>query len=151
MQSADIILVRGIAWYDKAIEIFTQNPFSHAALLDGSGNIIEAIPAGVTKSPANKWGDLATTFICPELTDEKRRKIVSIANSLVGDVYGWSDILKDIGINVPIYRKHFDCSVLVAYCYNQVGIRLTCAPCPTPGDLSYSPLLEGNRDWKYVY
>lgn len=157
LRPGDIILVEGRSLLDRAIEWATASPLSHAALV-GDGELIEAnwpvvrtVPLGAYAADGWAFGVKAGTVN----GDGQRRKAVGAAQSRLGQRYGVTALFEDGArylLHLPLYARlnprRLTCSGLVAWSWQQAGIRLTWAILPSPYDLACSPVLDGPRPWR---
>lgn len=142
---------------DTGISTSTVNPFEHSALVveqNGSLVLVEAL-LHVTVSPLDKYTANGWALSPTNGSGRAHSQALShAALSKVGQFYGfsmvWQDFLRDdihIDIHPRIDPHHLDCSGLVMWAFQQIGLTLTLAPVPSPADLSYSPILQGPRPW----
>lgn len=138
---------------DRMIVWSTANPFVHAAIV-GEGHLIDPVWR-VERGPLDRYRGNGWR-LRPRVPEEIRALAVRWAERRVGNVYGVREILADFArydlhfVRPRWYRwrpDHWTCSGFVTAAYAAAGHSLTLAPAPSPGDLSYSPLLVGPRPW----
>ena len=143
-------------WYDQVLDAgirwSTTNPFVHACLV-GEGILINPL-WHVESFPLDTYADNGWAFRVSGATPNQRRKAVAWAMHHIGQPYGVAALLADAGrddLKIPFgerWHPHYvTCSGFVARAWHEAGISLSYAPLPSPADLSYSPILWGNRPW----
>jgi len=155
VEVGDVILVRGAAVWDVVaalIRLATISPYHHTVLV-GEGHLIEA-GFTVTRSPLDKYEHTGDAFSV-RCTRQRALSAVAAAEARLGTPYGVAELLDDAGryfLHLPLVypwnARRQTCSGLIAYAYRAAGVTLTYQPCPSPGSLSYSPLLQGHRPWE---
>lgn len=137
---------------------------NHAAVSVGGGNLIEALAAGLTLSPASKYAGRPVVIVRVadlrrDLTDADRARLVLYARGQLArhDRYGWLSIASIILQLVTPLRLDISwdgaltCSAFAAYCLQHAGIVLpTLSPLTTmPADLASlrkpTPTIRINR------
>jgi uncharacterized protein YycO len=150
IRTADLLLVRGTGWMDKAIEIVSHSPYSHVAGVVKENELVESVGFQKTGYEGiDTYARKSDLYTCDALTDQQRKDIVQFVISKIGTGYDYFLIAWEaghflLGINVP-YRENgrYDCSTLWADAYKSVGIDLCPGiQFPTPGDLAQSSLLR---------
>lgn len=153
MKPGDVVLVAGRGWIERMIEWATDSPYSHAALV-GNGHLIEATFGGVHTAPLGKYP--GADVLRPRVASGGAQRAVEWAEAMVGQPYGWRDIVWDAErdlLHLPVgwrwrHLGHRDCSALVAAAWASAGVPLTFMPAPSPGDLGFSAVLAGPRHWQ---
>lgn len=138
---------------DWLISHSEADPFVHACLV-GDGHLIDPVwrveQVPIDRYVANGWAFRV------EATDAQRAAAVAWAEERVGNAYGVAELLADaarldLHIVLPAWYRwrpqHWTCSGFVNAAFASADVTLTYAPAVTPADLSYSPLLIGERPW----
>lgn len=110
--------------------------YEHAFIYIGNGQIVEAEPGGARIAQLSEYDGRSIIWSTGliDLTDDERNTIVEKAVGQVGTSYSFLDyfaiLFYRLGIKIPSIVKrveddgHLICSVLVAYDYGAVGIRI---------------------------
>lgn len=148
-EPGDVLLARGVSPWERLIEYATSSPYSHAAMLTPTGDLlVEAKDfAGVRTVPVDTYPN--ADWFRVKCSPQKRLRAAGWALSRVGQSYGWNEVLHDwnrplVGLEIArrTELRKVDCSGLVVYAYGKAGVTLTRRPFPTPADLSWSVALE---------
>jgi uncharacterized protein YycO len=145
VEAGDILLVHGHSFWETAIELWCRSPYSHAAMaVPEKGHVVESKEfKGVQVVPASTYPH--RQWFRVECSPQKRLQAAGWALSRLGQPYGWGDLPHDWDrpFTMALARRagHLDCSMLVAWAYQRVGVTLTSRHYPTPADISRSPLL----------
>ena len=143
-------------WYDQVLDAgirwSTTNPFVHACLV-GEGILINPL-WHIESSPLDTYAQNGWAFHVANAVPDQRRKAVAWAMAHMGQQYGITELVADAArddLKIPLgerWHPHYlTCSGFVSRAWREAGIMLSYAPLPSPADLSYSPLLLGNRPW----
>ncbi|CAM8631691.1 Permuted papain-like amidase enzyme, YaeF/YiiX, C92 family [Comamonadaceae bacterium] len=107
LQNGDVLI-----WYSsnvnrttKAIQEFSQGPFSHVGIYVGDGFSVDAGPAGVSLVKINDLianFDYGWVFRKPNMTSVQQSKVVAAARSNINRAYAWMD-----AIALPLRRRAF--------------------------------------------
>ena len=139
---------------DWGISLSEANPFVHACLV-GDGYLIDPVTR-VEKAPLDRYCENGWPFVVVA-TEAQRAAAVTWAERRLGWKYGFLQLAGDFArydlhwVSPRLYRwkpRHWTCSGFVTAAYASAKVQLTLAPAPSPGDLSYSPLLRGLRPWQ---
>lgn len=151
VQVGDIILSYSGTFLDSAVDMVTDSPFSHAALVADPVKrlTIEARAFNtVCYHPLDSYKNISLVLRVPNITPEQQHKIIQYAKAQLGKPYDYKQILKEwmryeFGVHLTEEAKpeRFICSTLVATAYLTAGIRITEQAVPAPGDLFVSKKL----------
>jgi uncharacterized protein YycO len=145
----DYGVVRTNGFSARCIQIGTLSKWNHAVIYIGNNLIVEANPAGVQISSADKYSVIVWNQH-EDLTNEERKNIVKWALSQVGESYSFLTIalivFRTLGFKVLVgklaiklaQKEGYICSELVAECYSKTGHPLCSKPDwqIVPGDLA---------------
>lgn len=145
MKPGDVLLVSGHSPADWAIRFAqrrrdgTASRWTHAALIvsaNNGGEIIESAGVhGVRRNLVDAYRHLSTVILPITASDARRQAAVAFAESKLGHVYGWADLL-GIGLNLlcgdPVI---FRCDHTYI-CSELVSRALQCAGYTWPRDAS---------------
>lgn len=148
LQPADILLINSSKLFGTTIDVITDSPWCHAAMItDPAKRLgIEARPISkVGFHSIDEYKGDALVMRYPNLTPDQQQKILQYAKEQVGKEYDYSAIFDELlrygfGISVKRAANHerFICSTLVTSAYLAAGIRLTDQPLASPDDLFLS-------------
>lgn len=141
---ADIILVHGTELIDDAIELVTDSPWSHAAMVHdpAKSQLIEAKPFRVVQyAEMKQYKDRSLILRINELSEEQREQITRFAQGQLGKPYDYRAILEEFEryewkhrVDVVDYGR-FICSTLIFEAYKSAGVELTKEKLASPDDL----------------
>lgn len=134
IEIGDIVLFAGGEKHSKVISAFTRGPFSHACVVVGRSQIIEAITSsGVQYTSCSRIAvaDRANIAVLrPEFPDETRAKAVrsdieDVAKAFQSRAYSLLDALKmPLHTKRPLATDKYFCSHLVAAIYREAKFPL---------------------------
>jgi uncharacterized protein YycO len=139
-----IALFRGRGVISTAIRWQTRSRFSHAALLDADGSIIEAWQGkGVRRHRLEDWQDIDIFRI--EASRLETERALSYAADQIGCGYDYLSVLRFVSRRHAPENSRWFCSELVFAACCHAGINLLRDTQPwevSPGMLARSPLLQ---------
>ncbi|SEN50881.1 YiiX/YebB-like N1pC/P60 family cysteine hydrolase [Lihuaxuella thermophila] len=148
LQPADILLVNSSGILGTVIDVITDSPWCHAAIIaDPERRLgIEAqIFRQVDYRPIDDFLGDALVLRYPKLTRDQQNKILQYVKAQIGTEYDYAAILKELlryGFGIPPQsgenHGRFICSTLITNAYLSVGIQLTDQPLASPDDLFLS-------------
>jgi hypothetical protein len=135
------------------IKVFTWSRFSHSALANHEGDILEAWEHNGIASELSPWANHTVETVIQvyevESTSQQARITWNIGKELVGGGYDFISILGFLPITRRWWKddpKKFFCSHYVAYCCRKGGVPLFSQETPlyklSPGVLPWSPRLR---------
>lgn len=148
LQPADILLVNSSGILGTVIDVITDSPWCHAAMIADPVKRL-GIEAQIFRkvdyrSIDDFLGD-ALVLRYPKLDRDQQNKILQYAIAQLGKEYDYSAILTELlryGFGIPPKREgnhgRFICSTLITNAYLSVGIRLTDQLLASPDDLFLS-------------
>lgn len=114
-RDGDWLVIRGRHATDNLVSLVTNAPFSHAAVLDLSGNqVVEADASGVHATPLPAFLQKAHRLLLVRpvwAREDRPARAVAKARSLVGRPYDFTGL---VGLNVP---SSYYCSELAVAVY----------------------------------
>ena len=139
---------------DALISASEGSPFVHTCLV-GDGHLVDPVWR-VEQAPLDRYADNGWPYRV-RASPEQAAAAIAWAESHVGNPYGLAELLADgarfdLHLVLPswyLWRpQRWTCSGFVTAAFAQAALQLTRAPCPSPADLSWSPLLIGRRPWE---
>lgn len=135
INTGDIVLIRGGAKHSKLIAAVTKGPFSHACLVVGGSQIIEALGgSGVQYTSALKFllSDMSNVavlrpkLLCGDQANHIRARLEDVAKGFQSRDYNYEDAVKSVlNRRQPSDKDKFFCSQLVSAIYRAAGFPLT--------------------------
>ncbi len=147
-----IVLFRGRGLISALIRWQTRGRYSHAALLQPDGRIIEAWQgAGVRRKYLNDWSG-ADIYDVPGLTDKGWGIALQFAAAQLGKRYDYRGVCRFVTRNQAPSNDRWFCSELVYAACAEGGLHLLQRNVVTPGMVSpqmlgLSPLLSQRWIW----
>lgn len=160
----DFIVIRSDGIVARLIQLLTFSTYNHVAgyvgVRDGVPTLMEANPSGLALVPLSKYDGYDYVVSRYHLSDEQRAAVVAFWLSIVGQQYGFLDIVAmaftRLGfksqwlVNLAKKQGHLVCSQTASKAYEQVGLHIYQPPetdwwAQSPGDLAKDILIE--LDW----
>jgi uncharacterized protein YycO len=139
-----ILLFKGRGFISRAIRWQTRGQYSHAALLQPNGTIIEAWQGnGVRIKAIVDWRDV-DVFYVDGMTEQQWEAALSFARKEVGCGYDYWGVIRFVSRSVMPKNNKWFCSELVFASLFHAGVLLlhrVNSSEVSPSMLSYSPLL----------
>lgn len=119
--------------------------WSHAALVvSPHGDIIEALTKGVKRNHISEYANIEYTLVRVHASHEDQNQVITYANHVLGEEYGWLTILAAGLSMLPGWaitfgvKAHVICSGLVATALERVGYFFEDPANVMPADLAYT-------------
>lgn len=148
LEAADILLVNDNGVLGTSVDVVSDSPWSHAAIVvdpDG-GMAIDARPFSKISTRAIKqFNKHALVLRHPSLNQNQKIQIIDYVKAQLNKEYDYVAIVDELlrygfGISAKREASHerFICSTLITSAYLNAGIRLTDEPIASPEDLFLS-------------